>query len=111
MPEHDAIAKSEDYFIQVPLFAAITIYSDAFWNGRDDARPEYFTHLPDPGTADFDFAADLERRIIAQRDKVLAGLAHPFQYVAQTQMRWRLSLADGIIVATYIPREVPGGRV
>ncbi len=100
----DAIAESEDYLRQVPLFAAITIYSDAFWNGRDNARPEYFTHLPAPGTADFDFAVDLERRILAQRDKVLAGLAHPFQYVAQTQMRWRLSLADGTVVATDIPQ-------
>jgi hypothetical protein len=38
-----------------PLFAAVTTHADAFWNG--------------PGTADF--AADLERRILAQRDKVL----------------------------------------
>lgn len=58
----------------VPPFAAITIYSDAFWNGRDDARPEYCTHLPAPGTPGFDFAADLERRILAQRDKVFANL-------------------------------------
>jgi hypothetical protein len=100
----DATAESEDYVRQVPLFAAVTIYSDAFWNGRDEEKPEYFTRLPSPGTADFDFAADLERRILAQRDKVLAGLAHPFPYVAQTQMRWRLSLADGTVVATDLPQ-------
>ena len=100
----DAIAESEDYFRQVPLFAAVTIYSDAFWSGRDDACSEYFTRLPAPGTPDFDFAADLERRILAQRDKVLANLAHPFPYVAQTQMRWRLSVADGTVVATDIPQ-------
>ena len=100
----DAIAESEDYFRQVPLFAAVTIYSDAFWSGRGEEKPEYFTHLPSPGTSDFDFAQNFERRILAQRDKVLANLAHPFPYIAQTQMRWRLSLADGTVVATDIPQ-------
>ncbi len=100
----DAIAESEDYFRQVPLFAAVTMYSDAFWLGRDRHRPEFFPRLPAPETPEFAFAADLERRVVAQRDKVLAGLAHPFPYVAQTAMRWRLLDGAGRVVARNIPQ-------
>ena len=100
----DAIAESEDYFRQVMVFPAVTMYSDAFWCGREMHKPQYFARLPPPGTADFAFAADLERRTIAQRDKVLKNLRHPFTYVAQTQMRWRLSTPDGRLVAKDIPQ-------
>lgn len=100
----DAIRESEDYFRQVPVFAAVTMYSDAFWRGRKEHKPLYFAHLPQPGTPDFAFAADLERRTVAQRDKVLKGLRHPFAYVAQTQMRWRLSTTNGTVIAKDIPQ-------
>ena len=100
----DVIAESEDYFRQVPVFAAVTMYSDAFWLGRKEHKPTYFSHLPQPGTDDFAFAQDIERRTLAQRDRVLKDLRHPFTYVAQTQMRWRLSTPDGTVVAKNIPQ-------
>jgi hypothetical protein len=46
--------------------------------------------LPAPGTAEFKFAEDLERRIAAQRDLTLADFPHPFAFVRQTQQRWRI---------------------
>ena len=100
----DAAATGEDYIRQVALFAAVTLYADAFWGGRGEMNPDFFTRLPKPGTPDFAFAADLERRVVAQRDKVLAGLRHAFPYIAQTAMRWRLSLADGTLVAEDLPQ-------
>jgi len=42
--------------------------------------------------------------VLAQRDKVLKGLRHPFPYVAQTQMRWRLTDGEGRTVADDIPQ-------
>ena len=100
----DAIAESEDYFRQVMVFPAITMYADAFWCGRERRETRYFGRLPQPGTADFAFAADLERRTLAQRDRVLKDLRHPFPYVAQTHLRWRLSTGDGRLVAADIPQ-------
>ena len=100
----DAIAESEDYFRQVMVFPAVTMYSDAFWCGRERHETRYFARLPRPGTVDFAFAADIERRTLAQRDRVLKDLRHPFTYVAQTQMRWRLSSGDGRAVAADIPQ-------
>ena len=73
------------------VFPTIVGMSDSFWCGRSEDRPDLFRRLPTPGTPQFAEAECLERRIAAQRDKTLADFAHPFQFVRQTRMRWRLS--------------------
>ena len=73
------------------VFPTIVAMSDNFWCGRKADRPEFRRRLPSPGTELFSEAVDLERRLIAQRDKNLAGFRYPFPFVGQTAMRWRIS--------------------
>jgi len=107
----DCIAETEDVARMNAIYPAIVLLSDNFWRGRDRDEPGLYARLPRPDDARFALAADLEKRMLAQRDKVLAGLRHPFPYVAQTQMRWRMTdkqsgelLADDIPQATIYPR-------
>lgn len=87
----DAIAGTEDVVRMNAVYPAIVLLSDNFWRGREKDEPALYARLPRPDDPRFALAADLERRTIAQRDKVLKGLRHPFPYVAQTQMRWRMT--------------------
>lgn len=84
----DAVAKPEDILTMNPVYPAMVLYSDAFWNGREKEDLRYYANLPDPRDPDFSFAADLERRLLAHKpffkDK-------PFAYWRQTQMRWRMA--------------------
>ena len=58
-----------------------------------------------PSDPRFALAADLERRTLAQRDKVLVKVPHPFPFVAQTQMRWKMTdAASGKVLARDIPQ-------
>ena len=101
----DAIADTEDVVRMNAVYPAIVLLSDSFWRGREKDEPALYARLPHPGDPRFALAADLERRTLAQRDKVLAGLRHPFPYVAQTQMRWRMTdAATGRALATDIPQ-------
>ena len=100
----DAIADSEDVVRMNAVYPAIALLSDNFWRGRDKDEPTLYARLPQPNDPRFALAADLERRLIAQRDKVLKGLRHPFPYVAQTQMRWRMTDGEGRTVAVDIPQ-------
>ena len=64
-----------------------------------------YARLPAPGDCRFGLAADLERRLLAQRDKVLDNLKHPFPYVAQTGMRWKMTDGEtGKVIAKDIPQ-------
>ena len=89
------------------LFANSTVvpgilgYADNFWAGREKDlfnKDLYMFRLPPRGTDAFALAQGLERRLIAQRDKVLDKLPLPFPYVAQTEQRWRISWADGRVI-------------
>lgn len=101
----DAIADTEDVVRMNAVYPAIVLLSDAFWRGRERDEPGLYARLPAPGDERFALAADLERRTIAQRDKVLAALRHPFPYVAQTSMRWRMTdSSTGAVLATDIPQ-------
>ena len=92
----DRIGDNEDMVRMSSAYPAVVLLSDAFWRGRDTDKPAYIARLPFPDDPDFALAVDLERRTLAQRDKVLAKLKHPFTYVAQTGMRWRMTdLSDG----------------
>lgn len=100
----DAIAESEDVVRMNAVYPAIVLLSDNFWRGRDKDEPGLYARLPGPNDPRFELAADLERRTIAQRYKVLKGLRHPFPYVAQTQMRWRMTDGGGKVLAENIPQ-------
>ncbi len=100
----DCIADTEDVARMNAVYPAVVLLSDSLWRGRERDEPALYARLPRPDDPRFALAADLERRAIAQRDKVLAGLAHPFPYVAQTQMRWTMRDADGRTLATDIPQ-------
>ncbi|MBP5791764.1 MAG: YibE/F family protein [Kiritimatiellae bacterium] len=95
----DAIADTEDVARMNAVYPAIALLSDSFWRGREKDEPSLYARLPSPEDPRFALAADLERRLIAQRDKVLKGMRHPFPYVAQTHMRWRMTEGGGNAVA------------
>ena len=86
------------------VYPAIVLLSDNLWRGREKDEPSLYARLPRPDDPRFALAADLERRTIAQRDKVLKGLRHPFPYVAQTQMRWRMTDEKGNVLGEDIPQ-------
>lgn len=100
----DAIAATEDVARMNAVYPAVTLLSDSFWRGRDRDEPAFYARLPRPDDPRFALAADLERRTVAQRDRVLHALRHPFPYVAQTMMRWRLSDGEGRKIAADIPQ-------
>ncbi len=84
----DAVAKPEDLLTMNPVYPAIVLYSDNFWNGRERDLMQYYGNLPDPSSPDFALAAELELRLLAQKP-LFKG--KPFPYWAQTQMRWRMA--------------------
>ena len=100
----DAIAETEDVARMNFVYPALTLLSDSFWRGCKD-EPDLYGRLPRVDDPRFARAVDLERRTIAQRDKVLTNLRHPFPYVAQTQMRWKMTDAEtGKVIADDIPQ-------
>ena len=84
----DAIAQPEDILTMNPVFPAMVLYSDNFWNGREKDDMRYYGNLPDPSDPDFALAAELERRALAHKPffKQL-----PYHLYPQTQMRWRMA--------------------
>ncbi len=85
----DAVAKPEDLLTMNPVYPAIVLYSDNFWNGREKDEMRYYGNLPDPRNPEFAFPADLERRLLAH--KPLFSRTQPFPYWKQTQLRWRMA--------------------
>ena len=82
------------------FFPCLVAYSDLLWNSREKDEPEFLSNLPDVGTPQFARAQETERRMLAQRDKVLGpGFRHPFAFVRQTDMRWRVSDDKGRLLA------------
>lgn len=94
-------------FRDQPVFPACVAFGDLYWHGRPYQPTFSIRRLPLAGDPALDVARDLERRIVAQRDKVLTDLRHPFHFVRQTQMRWRLTDAEGRLVA----RDIAQGSV
>jgi hypothetical protein len=91
------------------VFPSCVLFGNSFWRGRDFHAWMYRKRLPFADDPLLDEAEDIERRTVAQRDKVLRGLGHPFHFLKQTGMRWRMSgedggmIADGIAQATVSP--------
>ena len=71
----DAIAETEDVVRMNAVYPAIVLLSDNFWRGREKDEPTLYARLPAPDDPRFGLAVDLERRVLAQRDKVLKGLS------------------------------------
>ena len=111
---HDGFAGEpyENLLRNQPVFPSCVMFGDNFWHGRAKDVPKFRKRLPRAGDQLLAEAADVERRTIAQRDIVLDGLKHPFHFVRQTDMRWRMlgedgeTLADGIAQATINPGRV-----
>jgi len=81
------------------FFPALVAYSDLLWNSREKDEPEFFSNLPEVGSDGFVRAQALERRMLAQRDRVLKDFRHPFAFVRQTDLRWRISDEQGKLLA------------
>ena len=86
-------------FREQPVFPACVMLGDLYWHGRMYNVQYSRRRLPFAGDPLLETARDIERRTIAQRDKVLKGLRHPFHFVRQTQMRWRMTELDGTVIA------------
>ena len=103
----------DNVFRNEQIFPCCVLYGNNFWNGPAEDNPKYRTRLPLAGDPILARAVEIERRVIAQRDKVLKDLPYPFQFVAQTHMRWRLTnergelVAKDIAQATISPRKDP----
>ena len=82
------------------LALAIVAFADVQWSERKSDMPEYHIKNPAPGTTAFDEAARFEDALAANRDKIIAPLGLPFAYVKQTPLRFRISDAEGNVVAT-----------
>ena len=86
-------------FRNVPIFPACVLLGDLYWHGHEYAPAFGRRRLPAPTDPLFAVAVDIERRTLAQRDRVLTELRHPFHFVKQTQMRWRLTDHAGKLIA------------
>ena len=84
------------------ILPSCALFGDAFWHGREHHLPQYRTRLPLADDPLITEAEDIERRMVAQRDRMFADYRHPFHFLRQTDMRWRLSYADGRIAARNI---------
>ena len=81
-------------FRECMVFPAIVAMADNFWHGRERDDADFVVRMPPPGSSAFALAEDLERRMVAQRDRVLADFPHPFPFLAQTAMRWRVTSCE-----------------
>jgi len=86
-------------FAEQPVFPSCVLLGHLFWHGCRHEAEFVRKRLPLAGDPRLEVARDLERRTVAQRDKVLTNLRHPFHFVKQTQMRWRLTDEAGRLIA------------
>ena len=80
------------------VLPSCVLFGDAFWHGRKHHLPQFRTRLPLADDARLTEAAELERRVAVHRDWLFADSRHPFHFLKQTDLRWRLSV-DGRVVA------------
>ena len=98
---HDVAAADEEQLMRdANVFPALVAFADTYWCGRERDYPALWGRLPLADDPLFARAADLERRLMAQKRKVLGTTPYPFQYVPQTQLRWRITDFDGAVLAT-----------
>lgn len=84
----DRVASGDDVILMNAVYPAALLYSDNLWRGRPKDEPDLRARLPARSDPRFALAADLERRLLAHRDRYFA--AEPFPYVKQTDLEWRM---------------------
>ena len=85
-----------------PIFPSCVLFGNNYWRGLVTDIPKFRKYLPRGGDPLLVEASEIERRTIAQRDRALRDLKHPFHFLKQTDMRWRLTQADGTLIITDI---------
>ena len=86
-------------FANATIVPGILMFADNFWRGVRRDLSVYLNHLPAPSDCyPYDDAEWLERRLLVQRDVVLADMPLPFPYVAQMNQRWRVSDPSGRVL-------------
>lgn len=94
-------------FGECMMLPSIVGFAENYWTGRNEDRPEFVKRLPSPGTPAFAAAEALERRMIAQREKVINKVRPDlsFPFVGQTKMRWSVRDGEtGKLLATDVPQ-------
>ena len=81
------------------IMPSCVLFGNSFWNGCAADRPDRSTRMPFPTEREYALAVDVERRVLAQRDRVLKGFDRPFHFLKQSDMRWRLTDKDGRLIA------------
>ena len=81
------------------IMPSCVLFGNSFWNGCAADRPDRTSRMPFPTEREFALAVDVERRVLAQRDRVLKGFDRPFHFLKQSDMRWRLTDKDGRLIA------------
>ena len=103
-PYFDAIGMYIEDFDPFELLSVATYHKAARWHDAGeknfgDDLPQFRKRLPRGGDLLLGEAAEIERRVVAQRDRALRDLKHPFHFLRQTNMRWRLTQEDGTLIA------------
>ena len=94
-------------FQNATIAPGILCFADNYWHGVKEDAARWRNRLPPPEDPAFAVATGLERRLLAQRDKVLTDFPYAFPYVAQTDQRWRVTDETGrVLDANYA-----GGRI
>lgn len=89
---HDDITAGENALAkEIAVWPGVVMFSDSFWRGRERDYRHYYGRLPFWDTPDFQLAVDLERRVIAHRDRIFKDSKYAFDYVKQTNLRWRMT--------------------
>ncbi len=106
----DRAASGDDVILMNAVYPAALLYSDNLWRGRAKDEPDLRARLPARNDPCFALAADLERRMLAHRDRYFA--AEPFPYVRQTDLEWSMigPFDHGGRTDTAFPPETEGIR-
>ena len=87
------------------VLPGLMMFGDSFWRGRERQYPRVYSHtLPNARDTRLAPAIELERRMVAQRDKVFRDSPYPFQFLRQTDLRWRVTDEKGRLRARNIPQ-------
>ena len=100
---HDDNLGEDTYklFRECMVFPSLVAMADNYWAGRVADHVAHANRLPPPDDPRFALVVELEKRLAAQRDKVLYDFDYPFPFVRQTDMRWRLTdERTGQVIAT-----------
>ena len=101
---HDDFARNGYEFIRnQAVMPALTLFGDALWDGREDGEETVGRWMPRAGNKALARAAAVERRTQAQRDRIWCDSPYPYQFLKQTDMRWRVTDGrTGEVLATNV---------